>query len=91
MAEGTTYDVRVYKTEVYKGSEVTTYWVRWKAGARVCTEAFRKAAQADSFRSALMTAALRARHSALPPAGRWPGNGRRRTQLGTSSRAPTWT
>ena len=57
MIEGTTYDVRVYRTEVYKGSEVTTYWVRWKVGARLWKEAFRKAAQADSFRSALMTAA----------------------------------
>jgi integrase len=57
MSEGTTYDVRVYRTEVYKGSEVTTYWVRWKVGARLRKEAFRKAAQADSFRSALMTAA----------------------------------
>ena len=27
-----TYDVRVYKTEVYKGKTVTTYYVRWKAG-----------------------------------------------------------
>ena len=52
-----TYDARVYRTEVYKGSEVTTYWVRWKVGARLWKEAFRKAAQADSFRSALMTAA----------------------------------
>ena len=57
MSEGTTYDVRVYRTEVYKGSEVTTYWVRWKVGARLWKEAFRKAAQADSFRSALLTAA----------------------------------
>lgn len=57
MSAGTTYDVRVYRTEVYKGSEVTTYWVRWKVGARLWKEAFRKAAQADSFRSALMTAA----------------------------------
>jgi len=57
MSEGTTYDVRVYRTEVYKGSEVTTYWVRWKVGTRLWKEAFRKAAQADSFRSALMTAA----------------------------------
>jgi hypothetical protein len=30
MTDGTTYDARVYKNEVYKGSEVTTYKVRWK-------------------------------------------------------------
>lgn len=42
MSEGTTYDVRVYRTEVYKGSEVTTYWVRWKVGARLWKEASAK-------------------------------------------------
>jgi hypothetical protein len=57
MSAGTTYDARVYQTEVYKGSEVTTYKVRWKVGARLWKEGFRNAAQADSFRSALLTAA----------------------------------
>src|SRR5450755_936670 len=57
MSDGTTYDARVYRTEVYKGSEVTTYKVRWKVGARLWKEGFRNAAQADSFRSALLTAA----------------------------------
>jgi hypothetical protein len=57
MADGMTYDARVYKTEVYKGSEVTTYKVRWKVGGRLRKEGFRTAAQADSFRSALLTAA----------------------------------
>jgi integrase len=57
MTDGTTYDARVYKTEVYKGSEVTTYKVRWKVGARLWKEGFRTAAQADGFRSALLTAA----------------------------------
>ena len=57
MSGGTTYDARVYQTEVYKGSEVTTYKVRWKVGARLWKEGFRNAAQADSFRSALLTAA----------------------------------
>ena len=56
-AGGTTFDVRVYRTEVYQGTEVTTYKVRWKVGARLWKESFRNAAQADSFRSALMTAA----------------------------------
>lgn len=56
MDDSTTYDVRVYKTEVYKGAEVTTYKVRWKVGGRLWKEGFRTAAQADSFRSALLTA-----------------------------------
>ena len=29
--EGITYDVRIWKMDVYKGKEVTTYTVRWKA------------------------------------------------------------
>jgi len=55
--DGTTYDARVYRTEVYKGAEVTTYKVRWKVGGRLWKEGFRTAAQADSFRSALLTVA----------------------------------
>jgi integrase len=57
MHDEISYDARVYKTEVYKGSRVTTYKVRWKVGGRLWKEAFRTAAQADSFRSALITAA----------------------------------
>jgi hypothetical protein len=57
MSDGTTYDARVYRTEVYKGAEVTTYKVRWKVGGRLWKEGFRTAAQADSFRSSLLTAA----------------------------------
>lgn len=57
MNGDTTYDARVYRTEVYKGSERTTYRVRWKVGGRLWKEGFRNAAQADSFRSALVTAA----------------------------------
>jgi hypothetical protein len=57
MNDAITYNARVYRTEVYKGSEVTTYKVRWKVGGRLWKEGFRTAAQADSFRSALMTAA----------------------------------
>jgi hypothetical protein len=55
--EAATFDARVYRTEVYKGRRVTTHWVRWKVGARLWKEPFRTAAQADSFRSALLTAA----------------------------------
>jgi site-specific recombinase XerC len=57
MDDGTTYDVRVYRTEVYKGTKVTSYRVRWKAGHRLWREGFRNAALADSFRSSLLTAA----------------------------------
>jgi integrase len=59
MDDTTTYDVRVYKTDVYKGAEVTTYWVRWKvAGApKPFKEPFRHSSQADSFRSKLNSAA----------------------------------
>ena len=52
-----TYNVRIWKTEVYKGARVTTYKVRWKTGdAPPWKEPFRNSAQAESFRSALVTA-----------------------------------
>jgi hypothetical protein len=57
MPDETSYDARLYRTEVYKGSEVTTYRIRWKVGGKLWREGFRTAAQADSFRSALLTAA----------------------------------
>ena len=57
MDDGTTYDVRVYRTEVYRGARVTTYKVRWKTDRRLWKEGFRNAALADSFRSSLLTAA----------------------------------
>jgi len=50
MDDGTTYDIRVYRTEVYKGAKVTTYKVRWKTDRRLWKEGFRNAALADSFR-----------------------------------------
>lgn len=53
-----TYDVRIWKTEIYKGKKVTTYKVRWKTGdAPPWKEPFRNAAQAESFRSELVIAA----------------------------------
>jgi integrase len=52
-----TYDVRIYKTEVYKGRSVTTYTLRWKVGPQVWRQAFRIKAQADSFKAELRTAA----------------------------------
>src|SRR5262249_61347159 len=78
MNDGTTYDVRVYRTEVYKGVKVTTYRVRWKAGNREWRQGFRTAAQADSFPSALLTMARRGEAFSLPtrratPPGRGEG------------------
>ena len=57
MEDDSTYDIRVYRTEMYKGARVTTYRVRWRAGHRLWREGFRNAALADSFRSSLLTAA----------------------------------
>ena len=57
MEDTTSYDVRIYKTFVYKGTRVTTYFVRWKVGGQEWREAFRTVAQSDSFRSELLTAA----------------------------------
>ncbi len=91
MSGGTTYDARVYQTEVYKGTAVRSYYVRWKVGGKLWREGFRTAAQADSFRSALLTAARRGEAFGLPPAGRQHGNGRRPPPLGMSSPARTWT
>jgi hypothetical protein len=38
MDDGTTYDVRVYRTEAYKGVTVSTYKVRWRTGRRLWKE-----------------------------------------------------
>jgi hypothetical protein len=49
--DGATFNVRVYRTEVYKGAEVTTYKVRWKVGARLWKEGFPNAeGDAPSYR-----------------------------------------
>lgn len=53
----TTYDVRIYKTEVYRGARVGTYRVRWKTGQRSWKRPFRNAAQAEVFRAELLSAA----------------------------------
>jgi len=57
MEGGTTYDVRVYRSDAYKGVTVTSYRVRWKVGSRMWSQYFRNGALADSFRSSLLTAA----------------------------------
>ncbi len=48
MDEATTYDVRVYKTDIYRGARVTTYRVRWKVARKMWKTSFRNAAQALS-------------------------------------------
>jgi integrase len=53
----TTYDVRVYKTEVYRGTRVSSHKVRWKTGSRTWKRPFRNAAQAEVFRAELLAAA----------------------------------
>jgi hypothetical protein len=55
----TTYDVRVWKTGVYKGKQVTTYYVRWTVDGKQFKEAYRNKAQAESFRADLVAAARR--------------------------------
>ena len=55
----TTYDVRIWKTEQYKGKKKTTYYVRWKVGKQAFKVPFEKKALADSFRADLVSAAGR--------------------------------
>jgi integrase len=52
----TTYDVRLWKTEVYTGVRGTSYRVRWVVAGRQLKEVFATAAAAESFRSKLVTA-----------------------------------
>jgi hypothetical protein len=53
----TSYDVKVWKIEVYTGIRMTTYRVRWSVAGRQWRESFRTHALADSFRSELLHAA----------------------------------
>jgi integrase len=53
----TTYDVRVYKTAVYRGTRVSSYRVRWKTAGQHWRRTFRNKAQADVFRGELLAAA----------------------------------
>lgn len=53
----TTYDVRIYKTEVYRGTRTSSHTVRWKTAQRAWRRTFRNAAQADVFRAELLAAA----------------------------------
>ncbi|MFF5265388.1 tyrosine-type recombinase/integrase [Actinomadura viridis] len=57
--EKTTYSVRVFKTEVRtnQDSEVTSYRVLWKVAGKLWKRPFKREAQADAYRSSLVTAA----------------------------------
>lgn len=51
-----TYDVRVWATEKYTGTKVTTYRVVWVVAGKRWKKGHRTAAAAESFRSELLTA-----------------------------------
>lgn len=53
----TSFNVRFWKTEVYKGKRTTTYWVVWLVAGEKFKEPFKTSALADSYRSKLVTAA----------------------------------
>jgi integrase len=53
----TTYNVRIWKTKVYKGKRVTSHYVRWCVDGIEFKNPFRTSAQADSFRADLLSAA----------------------------------
>lgn len=52
-----TYNVRIWKTEVYRGARTTTHTVRWMVDGKPWRAPFRTDALADSFRSQLVSAA----------------------------------
>ena len=86
-----TYDVRIWKTEIYKGAKVTTYKVRWKTGARRWKRPFRTKAQAASFEAELRSASSRGEAfditTGQPVSWSREGN----NMSGTTSACPTWT
>lgn len=53
----TTYDVRIWSIDTYKGKRTTSYIVRWRVGTRPWKDRFPTRALADSFRAELLTAA----------------------------------
>lgn len=55
----TTYDVRIWKIDVYKGKTTTAYTVLWRVGARRWKKRFKTKALADSYRADLLSAARR--------------------------------
>lgn len=55
----TSYDVRIWKTEVYEGARRATYTVRWSVAGRPWRQPHKTAALADAFRSELVSASRR--------------------------------
>lgn len=53
----TTFDVRIYKNDVYKGKRTITYKVFWQVAGRRFKRPFKTSALAESFRSELVAAA----------------------------------
>lgn len=59
----TTYDVRIWKTEVRRGKRRNSYRVRWSVAGQRFVESFTTAPLADSFRSDLVAAARKGKRS----------------------------
>ncbi|MFC7659580.1 hypothetical protein ACFQV8_28950 [Pseudonocardia benzenivorans] len=55
----TTYDVRIWKIDVYNGKTTTAYTVLWRVGTRRWKKRFKTKALADSYRADLLSAARR--------------------------------
>ncbi|MFI5986357.1 tyrosine-type recombinase/integrase [Streptomyces sp. NPDC051555] len=55
----TTYNVKLWKTSVYKGTRKTTYTVRWELDGKEWRQPFATVALADSFRAELVLATSR--------------------------------
>jgi integrase len=53
----TSYQVKFWKTRIYKGTRKTTYYVRWTVDGEGFQEGFSTSRLAESFRSKLLTAA----------------------------------
>jgi integrase len=53
----TTYDVRIWKTQVYVGKRTSSHYVRWRVAGKVWNEPFKSGPLADGFRSDLLAAA----------------------------------
>ncbi|MGK5627299.1 tyrosine-type recombinase/integrase [Streptomyces sp. URMC 123] len=54
--DGSTYNVKIWKTSVYKGKRKTTHTVRWQLDGKEWRAPFDTKALADSFRSELVSA-----------------------------------
>ncbi len=66
----TSYDVRIWKTQVYSGKRGTTYYVRWAVDGKEWREPFKGRALAESFRSDLVAAARQVARRSMSASGR---------------------